>query len=71
MYYSLVLSIGLIVLLIRRLILDIYEDKVNEELIRLEHDKFEQAKKNMIELNRRLEEIENANIYSDREFSKR
>lgn len=71
MYYSLGLSIGLIVLLIRRLMLDIYEDKVDKELMRLYHDNFEQAKKNMIELNRRLEEIENANIYSDREFSKR
>lgn len=71
MYYSLGLSIGLIVLLIRRLMLDIYEDKVDKELMRLEHDNFEQAKKNMIELNRRLEEIENANIHSDRKFSKR
>lgn len=71
MYYSLGLSIGLIVLLIRRLMLDIYEDKVDKELMRLEHDNFEQAKKNMIELNRRLEEIENANIHSDRKFSER
>lgn len=71
MYYSLGLSIVLIVLLIRRLMLNIYEDKVDKELMRLEHDNFEQAKENMIELNRRLEEIENANIHSDRKFSKR
>lgn len=73
MEYLLGLSIALTILAVTRLILDIYEEKLEKQLIKEEYEKLEKMI-NAQTINKVLEKvrvIENAIICSDRKSNKR